>query len=52
MVGLIPFNRKNRSLVRTGLGDFYNMLDDFFSDSHLPGRSLLQDTFKIDIKET
>ncbi|MDR0248438.1 MAG: Hsp20/alpha crystallin family protein [Oscillospiraceae bacterium] len=33
--------------------DFYNMLDDFFSDSRmLPTRSLLRDTFKIDIAET
>jgi HSP20 family protein len=54
MAGLIPFNRKNNSLARAGAGfeDFYNMLDDFFSDSWLPGRSLFRDTFKIDIKET
>ncbi len=31
MAGLIPFNRRNSSLARTGTGfdDFYNMLDDF-----------------------
>ena len=54
MAGLVPFNRKNSNLARTGKGyeDFYNMLDDFFSDSLLPGRSLLRDTFKIDIEET
>lgn len=55
MAGLIPFNRKNTSLARTGAGfeDFYNMLDDFFSDGWMPsGRSLLRDTFKIDVKET
>lgn len=28
------------------------MLDDFFSDSLLAGRSLLRDTFKINIEET
>ena len=55
MAGLIPFNhRSNNSLMRinsTGLEDFYNMLDDFFSDGLMPGRSLLRDTFKLDIVE-
>jgi len=54
MAGLIPFNRKNNSIARTNTGfeDFYNMLDDFFNDSWMPGRSLMRDTFKIDIEET
>jgi len=56
MAGLIPLNRRNNALARTGTGtgfeDFYNMLDDFFSDGLLSGRSLLRDTFKIDIEET
>ena len=56
MAGLVPFNRKNsNSLARAGSGfeDFYNMLDDFFSDGWMqPGRSLVRDTFKIDIEET
>jgi len=56
MAGLVPFNRKNNAnLARTGTGfeDFYNMLDDFFSDGLLsPGRSLLRDTFKIDVEES
>jgi len=56
MAGLIPFNHsKNTGLARTGAGfeDFYNMLDDFFSDSFLssPSRSLTRDTFKLDIEE-
>jgi HSP20 family protein len=56
MAGLIPFNRKDSGLARTGLGtgfeDFYNMLDDFFSDGWMSGRNLLRDTFKIDVRET
>ena len=54
MSGLIPFNRRNTGLARTGssFDDFYNMLDDFFSDNMLSGRSLMKDTFKIDIEET
>jgi len=56
MAGLIPLNRRNSGLSRAGAGagfdDFYNMLDDFFSDGLMPGRSLLRDTFKIDIEET
>ena len=55
MAGLIPFNhRSNNGLARinsTGFEDFYNMLDDFFSDGLMPGRSLLRDTFKLDIAE-
>jgi len=59
MLGLIPFNRKsnsNTNLARTGTDtdfrNFYNMLDDFFSDSWMsPGRNLLRGTFKIDIEE-
>jgi len=54
MTGLIPFNRRNNGLTRTGTGfdDFYNMLDDFFNDNWLSDRNLLRDTFKIDIEET
>ena len=56
MAGLVPFNRnKNTSLARGGTGfeDFYNMLDDFFNDSFMssPNRSLMRDTFKLDIEE-
>jgi len=56
MSGLIPFNRKNSELAsanaNTGFESFYNMLDDFFSDNWLQGRSLSRDTFKIDITES
>jgi len=54
MSGLIPFNRRNTGLARSSssFDDFYNMLDDFFSDNLLSGRSLVSDTFKIDIEET
>ena len=51
MSGLVPFNRNNSLLRTSHLSDFYNMLDDFFSDTW-PGRNLLNDSFKIDIKET
>ena len=55
MAGLIPFNWRNNNLARTGANtsfeNFYNMLDDFFSDGMAPGRSLIRDTFKIDIEE-
>ena len=53
MAGLIPLNRRNANVARAGAGfeDFYNMLDDFFSDGMMQGRSLLRDTFKIDIVE-
>ena len=53
MSGLIPFNRKHHNLARAGTNyeDFYNMLDDFFSDGIMQNRNLLRDTFKIDIAE-
>lgn len=52
MAGLVPFNQNRSILRRRGFEDFYNMLDDFFNDTWLPGRSLLSDSFKIDVKET
>ncbi|MGM0397274.1 MAG: Hsp20/alpha crystallin family protein [Bacillota bacterium] len=51
MAGLVPFNRRNK-MTGTGLGDFYGMLDDFFSDDFLlPQRSLARDTFKLDVQD-
>ena len=56
MAGLIPFNWRNNNLTHTNKNtdfeNFYNMLDDFFSDGMMPSRNLLRDTFKIDIEET
>lgn len=53
MAGLVPFNqrRSNLALRPRGFDDFTNMLDDFFSDSWLSGRSLMRDTFKLDVEE-
>jgi len=55
MAGLVPFNRRgSNNLVRAngaGSDEFYNMLDDFFSDGFMPRRSLIRDTFKLDIVE-
>jgi HSP20 family protein len=51
MTGLVPFNRKNTGLLNTGFEDFYNMLDDFFSDNWSPRRSLERDTFKINVQQ-
>lgn len=51
MANLVPFNRKRRDLERLGFGDFRNMLDGFFSDMWMPERTLIHDTFKIDVKE-
>jgi HSP20 family protein len=51
MTGLVPFNRKNTGLLNTGFEDFYNMLDDFFSDSWSSRRNLTRDTFKINVQQ-
>lgn len=52
MTGLLPFNRKSIYFPRASMGfdDFYNMLDDFFSDSVMP-RSFIRDSFRIDIED-
>ena len=50
MAGLVPFNKSLFSMRPKGFEDFYNMLDDFFSDSW-SSRSLAGDTFKVDIQE-
>jgi len=44
-------NQENTGLQNAGFNDFYNMLDDFFSGSMSPTRSLTRDTFKIDIED-
>ncbi len=51
MANLIPVNRRNRSVAPTGFDDFYNMLDDFFTDPWLTGRRT-GEAFKIDVQQT
>ncbi len=52
MAGLVPFNKRTNKLVGSDFGNFYGMLDDFFSDEFLmPRRSLARDTFKLDVEE-
>jgi HSP20 family protein len=53
MSGLVPFNRKNRSLISRDFddfGDFYSMVDDFFN-SWPYKRSMMKDSFKVDVQE-
>lgn len=50
MTRLIPFNKRG-SLLNKDFADFYNMLDDFFTDGWPYGRSLEKDTFKVDVQE-
>jgi len=38
MAGLVPFNKRNGLFKTSNFNDFYNMLDDFFSDT-LPSRT-------------
>lgn len=51
MAGLVPFNRKKNDVLNTSFGDFHNMLDDFFNDNWSQRRSLVADTFKIDVQD-
>lgn len=49
MANLVPFNGR-RGLRQSGFEDFYNVLDDFFSDTWSPRRT--KDIFKVDVQET
>ena len=50
MANLIPVNRRNRSVAPAGFEDFYNVLDDFFTDPWLAGRHT-REAFKIDVQQ-
>lgn len=54
MTRLAPFNRRNNlTQVGSDLGDWKHMIDSFFIHPFLSSeRSLMEDTFKIDIEET
>jgi HSP20 family protein len=51
MANLIPFNRKKNDLLSSSFTDMQSMLDDFFSEGLPFRRSLVGDTFKIDVQE-
>lgn len=51
MAGLVPFNRRRADIMSTGFDNFQNMLDDFFTDGWPFKRSLLADTFKVDVQD-
>ena len=48
MSSLVPFNRRRNDLFSN---DFYNVLDDFFSETWPTKKSVLSGTFKLDIVE-
>lgn len=50
MANLIPYGR-GRGLSATGFEDFYNMLDDFFTDPWFTDRRL-REGFKLDVQQT
>jgi HSP20 family protein len=54
MTRLIPVNRKNQlTPINSAFGEWQNMVDSFFSHPFLSSeRSLMSDTFKLDIEET
>jgi len=47
MADLVPFGGRNRGLM--GSDDFYNMIDNFFSEPWFMGR--YGDTFKVDVQK-
>ncbi len=51
MTGLTPFNRNNFLRRNNKEDNFYNMIDDFFTSPFFTNRNLMNDSFKLDIKE-
>jgi len=51
MAGLVPFNRRTPDILSEPFDDITNVLDDFFADVWPFRRSLVADTFKIDVLE-
>lgn len=49
MAGIIPFNHRKNELTDRNV---YNMMDDFFNDAWPFRRSLMNDTFKVDVQES
>lgn len=49
MANLVPLGGRSRSLM--GSDDFYNMIDNFFSEPWFMGR-YGRDTFKVDVQQT
>lgn len=49
-MALIPFNRRKKHDV-TVKDDFFNMVDDFFTDNFLSRGNFANDTFKLDVEE-
>jgi HSP20 family protein len=50
MSALIPYSKRN-DLVRTGFGDWQNMLGDFFAEDWPLRSSLIGDALKIDLQD-
>lgn len=49
MANMVPYGR-GRGLSTTGFEDFYNMLDDFFTDPWFSGRRV-REGFKLDVQK-
>jgi HSP20 family protein len=49
MAQLIPFNYRRSDLSPHSL---FNMMDDFFNDAWPVSRTLMHDTFKVDVQES
>ena len=50
MRGLVPFNSNRPDYFGTVFDDFYNMLDDFFTDSRMI-RTNYAGAFRVDVKD-
>ncbi len=52
MAGLVPFNKRSADVLSTGFDSFQDMLDDFFAEGWPFRRSLIGDTFKLDVQDS
>ncbi len=50
MSRLVPFNRRSGSPFHSGMGGFYNMMDDFFENMPF-FKGFPYETFKVDVQD-
>lgn len=51
MIGLVPFNRRNKNFMDLGFNEISNVFDSFLKNNFLGQNNNFGDIFKIDVQE-
>lgn len=51
MIGLVPFNRRNKNFMDLGFNEISNVFDNFLKNNFLGQNNNFGDIFKIDVQE-